>query len=448
MQAVMFMLVIIILPIYMLFYQQEKVVSIYPLNKLPIYVVNTSDKSLMLYSAKQPEGKPIDRLRSRATFLYQYSGSSGSWWYGIKGGRSVVLKRSQKELAFKVAGIVIPFSYIAWGLSLLVGLYFISNTLKKLMGKVRNKRDLSDRLSMENTRLRTELAKVSNVNLYERQALEQKAAKANANYMSLYNRQIDEKNKSKQAMNTEKKSLEAAFKRKEKEWLDKVNEESETRTNVRVEHMQASYNRLHNAYKELKSDHDRIKSEGLVFDINFDGERYESILKGRQFEIFFANQLMQDSDFEILEWTSDKGTENEIYVSSNGNPDFLFQYDKRFKFAVECKYRGKHFEDYRKKQNTIQWANVTQADRYKVFGTQRQVPVFIALGFLGEATRPLHTYLPTLNTLLGKSYEYDISTSKSPLLLVQPESLSSNLTQCDALAERLIRDLIHTSRLP
>jgi hypothetical protein len=51
MQAVMFMLVIIILPIYMLFYQQEKVVSIYPLNKLPVYVVNTSDKSLMLYSA-------------------------------------------------------------------------------------------------------------------------------------------------------------------------------------------------------------------------------------------------------------------------------------------------------------------------------------------------------------------------------------------------------------
>lgn len=444
----MLIVVIIVAPIYMLFYQQDKVALIYPLNKLSVYVVNTSDKPLMLYSAKRPKGKPIDRLKSGATFLYQYAGSSGSWWYGIKGNRSVVLKRSQKELAFKVAGIVIPFSYIAWGLSLLVGLSSFFYIFKQIMNNIRHKSSLSARLSMENYRLRAELAKADSVNHHERQALKQQAARADANYMSLYRRQGEEKNKFDIARNTEKRRLEAAFKRKEKEWLDKVNEESLTRQNVHVKDMQDSYSRLNNAYQELKEDHDRIKSEGLVFDINFDGERYESILKGRQFEIFFANQLMLDSNFEILEWTSDKGTENEIYVSSNGNPDFLFQYDKRFKFAVECKYRGKFFEDYRNKQDTIQWANVTQADRYKLFGTQRQVPVFIALGFLGKATAPLHTYLPSLNTLLGKSYEYDISMSKTPLLLVLPESLSSNLTQCDALAERLIRDLVHTTRLP
>ncbi len=195
--------------------------------------------------------------------------------------------------------------------------------------------------------------------------------------------------------------MKAEFEQKRVAFVKKVEQESVQRTHVQLVEIQDSYDRLYAQYEDLKQTHDRFKLESCLFDVNFDGAKYESLLKGRKFEIFFAKQLLEVSnDFEILQWTSDKGVENGIKVKNNGDPDFLISYKGQKQFAVECKYRGGLFDpDEDVKPRRVSWGAEYQAKRYKLYQRENRVPVFVALALKGEPDLPEKCYLVELKQL-------------------------------------------------
>ena len=323
MKAIILTFVLFTAPIYIAFFQLEKVALIYPLNQLPLYVVNTSENSIPLYSAKQPRGKAIARLKSGDAFLYQYSGPNGRWWYGIKNNKEVLLKSDQREFAFKTGDTILPFSYIAWGITFLSLLFPFLYVMRGFMGFARSKRidlfgkyKLHEEIALLNKEIAILEGEKENLKRQKIQALyDVGAAERLIDHIKRENDQLlivqekyqiltqrfkeRDRRKDKERENRRQDArenvlykeiamLRAKFEQKKVEWLDKVSRESEKQTNVRVEQMQASYDRLYGSYIELKSDYDQIKEDGLVFDINFDSEKYEGMLKGRKFEIFFA----------------------------------------------------------------------------------------------------------------------------------------------------------------
>jgi hypothetical protein len=151
--------------------------------------------------------------------------------------------------------------------------------------------------------------------------------------------------------------------------------------------------------------------EGLVFDVDFDSGNYENLLKGRLYEIFFAKRLLENSSFEILRWTSDKGFEQGVKVKSNGDPDFLIQYGADLIFAVECKYRSNYYA--KQKPKKIEWGYTWQCDRYKAFQHEENTPVFLALGLEGKPDKPKHNYLVSLDYLYSKSDGYHWQNNES-----------------------------------
>ncbi|WP_196160720.1 hypothetical protein [Reinekea sp. G2M2-21] len=202
--------------------------------------------------------------------------------------------------------------------------------------------------------------------------------------------------------------LKLAFEQQERKLRDQFEQEAneierrfQQEHHVEIGRMQEAYERLKNQFELLNQQYQQIKSEGLVFDIDYDSKKYENLLKGRLYEIHFAKSLLEDLKFEVLSWTSDKGFENGIVVKSNGDPDFIIQYNQELTFAVECKYRSNFYA--RKKPLRIEWGDTWQAERYLEFQRTRQVPVFVAVGIEGPPDQPVHEYLVALDFLYEKS---------------------------------------------
>lgn len=121
----------------------------------------------------------------------------------------------------------------------------------------------------------------------------------------------------------------------------------------------------------------------------------ENLLKGREFEDYILGMfnIQKDSELVLEEWQSDKSL-GEIHPENNSNPDFVFRYGEKEKFAIECKWR----ERLSFKANTSTFPT-KQIEKYLDFSAVRQIPVTIVLGIGGEPSAPNVLYIIPLEEL-------------------------------------------------
>lgn len=104
----------------------------------------------------------------------------------------------------------------------------------------------------------------------------------------------------------------------------------------------------------------------------------EPFMVGLRFENYVSD-LFSKKYFSIVEKTHSTETNQERYVESSMNPDFVFRYNPTGElFAVECKYRSNL-----NNEGLLSWSYPEQMKRYKEFSYQRRIPVFIVIGFGG-----------------------------------------------------------------
>ncbi|WP_143764273.1 hypothetical protein [Cognaticolwellia mytili] len=154
--------------------------------------------------------------------------------------------------------------------------------------------------------------------------------------------------------------------------------------------------------KRLISQLDKQVAEGKIFGVDFKHKHYESILKGRQFEIYIATWLTKELGFEIEEWTPDKGVDQDITVKQNLNPDLIVSNHSGDMFAIECKYRGK-FSVIEDVSESVRWSYMYQGCRYRDFQKEKNHPVYVALGVAGPADKPDMVAMMPIKPLISNS---------------------------------------------
>ena len=131
----------------------------------------------------------------------------------------------------------------------------------------------------------------------------------------------------------------------------------------------------------------------------------ESFQKGHDFEDYIIT-LFNERKFKLIEWRSDKTASNGVYPESCMFPDleFVFIGKRRYKFAIECKWRERF------KEGKIKWAYSKQIENYLNYQSERNIPVFIAIGIGGQANNPEKLFVTPLNQMkmYTEVYETDL----------------------------------------
>ena len=97
---------------------------------------------------------------------------------------------------------------------------------------------------------------------------------------------------------------------------------------------------------------------------------------GKRFEDYVQN-LFSSQYFKLVEKTHSFKTNDERYVESSLNPDFIFEYiPTKEKFGVECKFRSTLNQ-----KGQLEWSYPEQLQRYKKFQNERKIPVYIVIGY-------------------------------------------------------------------
>ena len=109
---------------------------------------------------------------------------------------------------------------------------------------------------------------------------------------------------------------------------------------------------------------------------------------GKRFEKFVLEKF-DERYFSVVEQTHSFKTNNERFVESSLNPDYIFRYiPTNEEFAVECKYRSGLDN-----KGMLNWSNPQQLERYKNFANKRKMPVYIVIGFKGDDEAPEDMFL-------------------------------------------------------
>lgn len=99
--------------------------------------------------------------------------------------------------------------------------------------------------------------------------------------------------------------------------------------------------------------------------------------------------------FKLKEWRGDK-YEDGVYPEANKYPDLEFEFalrESKSLFAVECKWRRNYYK------NGIEWAKEYQFKNYKKFRTEKNIPVFVAIGVGGTPEKPEDVYIVPLTVI-------------------------------------------------
>lgn len=115
---------------------------------------------------------------------------------------------------------------------------------------------------------------------------------------------------------------------------------------------------------------------------------------GDDFEAFVVENFDRKY-YSILDWTGDKKAKGQ-FVESSKNPDLTLQLklnDKKYPFAVECKYRKNYFK------GEIEISYPDQLNRYKRFEQEKNMPVFMVIGVGGTAKSPESLFVVPIKEL-------------------------------------------------
>ncbi|ABO34837.1 hypothetical protein MmarC5_0523 [Methanococcus maripaludis C5] len=151
----------------------------------------------------------------------------------------------------------------------------------------------------------------------------------------------------------------------------------------------STFSKLADAFKP-KSRSEKI--EEIREEIKNDQTSYE---KGTAFKLCCLD-MFPEKDFDLLEMShDDPKASNGRFIKSDLKPDLQFNHKKTDSpFSVECKYRSNLFK------GAYSWANnKKQADKYREFELESQIPVYIAMGLGGTPEKPEQIYLMPLKEI-------------------------------------------------
>ena len=129
--------------------------------------------------------------------------------------------------------------------------------------------------------------------------------------------------------------------------------------------------------------------------------------KGELFEEYII-KLFNEQFFYLNKWRKSTPYADGQISGDLWNPDIemelVFSGKKRYRFAVECKWR-KEFTD-----GKIFWARDEQIVSYRIFQDQWRIPVFVAIGIGGAPDNPERLFLTPLNNIYmhNELYESDL----------------------------------------
>ncbi len=133
--------------------------------------------------------------------------------------------------------------------------------------------------------------------------------------------------------------------------------------------------------------------------------RYYSVYKkGLQFERYISF-LFPHNIWVIADRTKDSSKKLGRLVESDTNPDFTFRHIATGKtIAVECKF---HSYFYKGKYGDFgTWWRKEQGERYRAYGAEHKIPVFVAIGIGGDAKNPQRLFFCPLEKLNNAPHEF------------------------------------------
>jgi hypothetical protein len=155
--------------------------------------------------------------------------------------------------------------------------------------------------------------------------------------------------------------------------------------------------------EELGLDHEKHleRAEQLARDHTEEDETQviDHIKKaGDDFEGYVVKNFDKEY-FKLKNWAGDKYIDG-IYAETTLHPDLLLQFNYRDHselFSVECKWRSGF------KNSKVQVANAGQIERYQIYASENNQPVFLALGIAGKASKPVYLYMVPINDLTSNT---------------------------------------------
>ena len=133
----------------------------------------------------------------------------------------------------------------------------------------------------------------------------------------------------------------------------------------------------------------------------------DSYEKGQLFEQFII-KLFNERFFYLHKWRKSEKLSTSYFSIDYWNPDLemdlIFAGARKYRFAVECKWR-QHFRN-----GKIEWARNDQICAYRMFQDQARIPVFVAIGIGGMPGDPEKLFLTPLNNIYDRNdlYEKDM----------------------------------------
>lgn len=133
-------------------------------------------------------------------------------------------------------------------------------------------------------------------------------------------------------------------------------------------------------------------------------KQQDNYYKGQCFEKYII-ELFNKEFFNLHKYRKSEKYTNSPLPDDHRNPDIemelVFKGKRKYKFAVECKWR----EEF--KEGKIKWANDSQICTYRMFQDRVRIPVFIAIGVGGEPSNPEKLFVTPLNNIERHTHVYE-----------------------------------------
>src|SRR5687768_425634 len=136
--------------------------------------------------------------------------------------------------------------------------------------------------------------------------------------------------------------------------------------------------------------------------------------KGRAFELFIT-RLFNYHSFRLINWHKAEEFAGSFFPFDHAHPDLemelVFAGAKRYRFAVECKWRKEFIA------GKIEWATSRQICSYEDFQNRARMPVFVAIGIGGDPSNPEKLFVTPLNNISRYTEVYEsqlISFGRKP----------------------------------